>query len=194
MDDINTQLHDIEVGCCWFKVSSIGQHKLTRPTNISIRRSCCREQITPPSLQNDIWKKIWNQKMMKEKYILSTRISESTGHVLSLNTNTIWSQQLKFIQQTSGQLCHCQPGHINPPASRYDSAGNIQMISYCKLTMTQLSCQLSHFNISYWILWHLCHSAVTVTPASHLQHRPRARRGDKLWQPHQHGSNRFMKM
>ena len=80
------------------------------------------------------------------------------------------------------------------PASKYDSAGNIQMISYCKLTMTQLSCQLSHFNISHWILWHLCHSAVTVTPASHSQCRPGARRGDKLWQPHQHRNNRFMEM
>lgn len=130
----------------------------------------------------------------ERKIYFIDQVSKSTGHVLSLNTNIIWSQQLKFIQQTSGQLCHCQPGHINPPASKYDSAGNIQMISYCKLTMTQLSCQLSHFNISYWILWHLCHSAVTVTPATHLQCRPRARRGNKLWQPHQHGSNRFVKI
>lgn len=182
MDDINTQLHDIEVGCCWCKLSSIGQHKLTRPTNISIRRSYCREQITPPGLRDDIWKKIWNQKMMmKEKCILSTRIftlamlssrhnTKSTGHVLSSNTNNSWSQQLKFIQQTSAQLCHCQD--INPPSVNMRlSADNIQMISYCKLTMTQMSCQLSHFNISHWILWHLCQSDVTLTPASqHSQH------------------------
>ena len=40
---------------------------------------------------------------------------------------------------------------------------NIQMISYCKLMMTQTSCQMSYFNIFYSILWHSCQSPVTHT-------------------------------
>ena len=171
MDDINTQLHGIEVGCSWCKVSSIGHHKLTRPTNISIRRRCCREQIIPPAPSTKEWYLKENMKRWRTKIFYRPAFwkcclgdSQSTGHVLSLNTNNFWSQQLKFIQQTSEQLCHCQD--LTPPSSKYDTislVGNIQMISYCKLTMTQMSCQLSHFNISHWILWHLCQSAVTVT-------------------------------
>ena len=40
---------------------------------------------------------------------------------------------------------------------------NIQIISFCKLMMTQMSCQMSYFNIFYSILWHWCQSHVSST-------------------------------
>ena len=100
MDDINSQLHDIEVGCSWCKVSSIGQHKLTRPTNISIRRSCCREQITPPStgmiFERKYEIKRWNKNMKwkDEKNILSTRIWTLENVVFATHKaqDTFWAQ------------------------------------------------------------------------------------------------------
>ena len=78
--------------------------------------------------------------------------SESAIEIYSANIRAA-------LSLPSGQHQH-QPSSVNMTLS----ADNIQMISYCKLTMTQMSCQLSHFNISHWILWHLCQSGVTVTP------------------------------
>ena len=121
-------------------------------------------------------------KRWRRKNVLSTSILKMLSSRLTKNRTRFelkhkqfWSQQLKFIQQTSEQLCHSQD--ITPPSSKYDTislVGNIQMISYCKLTMTQMSCQLSHFNISHWILWHLCQSGVTVTANTRNNHNTRA--------------------
>ena len=94
--------------------------------------------------------------------------------------DTFWAQTQTIFGVSNWNLFSKHPSSFviartsTLPQSIWDSADNIQMISYCKLTMTRMSCQLSHFNISHWILWHLCQSDVTLTPAPTLATGPRA--------------------
>lgn len=82
------------------------------------------------------------------------------------------------IGSVSVKCCHVHC--TSPPApAKYDTldceACNIQIISYCKLMMTQMSCQMSYFNIFHSILWRWCQSAVSLAAAASLTLRNKSR-------------------
>ena len=200
MDDINTQLHGIEVGCSWCKVSSIGHHKLTRPTNISIRRSCCREQIPPPAPSTKEGYLKENLKRWRRKNIYRPafwkcclRDSQSTGHVLSSNTNNFGVRKWNLFCKHPSSFVIARTSPL-PPVN---------------MTPSLLLAIFKWFPIVN-LRWHKCHvschilifpiESLSVSRHSHSQHSQQSQypgpgpQLDKLWQPHQHRNNWLTEM